>query len=168
MTSKYRGNYEAPFSAWVREQPALDSVEECINITDLDYLIHRYLLFDKEGRTLLRTHIMVLELKTGGADRDFAQEDTQNIIDQMLRYAHNKPVRTARDRKRVWYHGLHVLRLSGTRPGDGGAMMWDGKPVSEGQLISLLRFDLDATTMLPREERSHHKPLPYLFRPSRT
>lgn len=42
MTARRRDNQDTPFSAWLRNEPTLDSVERQLCVSDLDFWVHRY------------------------------------------------------------------------------------------------------------------------------
>lgn len=172
MTAPYRGEYERPFNTWVRNHPKLGSGpnEAALSIQNLDFIIHKYLVReDKTGYVLNHIHLMLIELKTMGAAMRDPQRDTLWVLDQLLSAADKRVVNTlSRGPKTTFYHGLHLLRLSGTTPDDSAQMCWDKKtdPITADTLVGLLRFEIEAHTLKPREERNHHRPQPWLIEPT--
>ena len=97
MTRRRRDRNEEPFSQWVRAHPSLGSAshEAALSITDLDYIVHQYKVWDfANGRPVGRVHLMNLELKTRGVPIPLAQRDTLQILDQLCWAGHKKRVRT--------------------------------------------------------------------------
>ena len=56
------------------------------------------------------------------------------------------------------YHGFHLLQLSATTPDDSERMWWDGKKITRNQLIQLLRFEIDAYSLLRRIDGGTESP----------
>ncbi len=167
MTAIRRDGNEAALNAWIRNHPRLGSGpnQAALSIQNLDFIVHRYLVReDKTNRILQRVHFLCIEAKTHGAKSNVAQSDTLSITDQAFEHAHKSIVNTIRGRKRLFYHGLHYLILSGTSPEDSTEILWDQKPITPNQLVDLIRFDINAYTLQRREERNHHKPQWLLFR----
>lgn len=165
MTIEKRSGVEEPFNQWIRQHPQLGSAEDeaALSIQDVDFIIHKYVVADKaNGRQLPRQHIMLLEHKCFNARSRKAQRDTFNAVSAMLKAGHLKKVKLWRGRVKLFYHGFHTVRFSGTYPGDSNTIKWDGKLITTPTLVKLLGFELDAHTLRPREDRSHHKAHPAL------
>ena len=67
MTARKRNAVEEPFNDWIRHHPQLDSAPEeaALYITDVDFVVHKYVVIDRSnGRHLRRQHIMLLEHKS--------------------------------------------------------------------------------------------------------
>jgi hypothetical protein len=127
---------------------------------------------------------MLVELKCFSRGVPFAQRDTLDVIDQILRKATVKNGRrypiTINDsrpgfrgmaRKARWL-GVHVLVLSGDRPDCSDEIVWDSKAqIDEQTLIEILSFDRDPDFPARHlDTRRHHtKPArerhPRLFGP---
>jgi hypothetical protein len=154
---------------WINEHPDLGSLphQAALSIQDIDGIIHQYKVKDRRtGRDLHRNHIMLIETKKFHAPVPPAQWDTYNILHQALWRAHKAGgLRAFRGKTRLFYHGVHLLSLSGASPEDSEVMLWDKKPITIRQLLQLCRFELNATTLKPREDRSHHQDRQLLLLP---
>lgn len=159
MTAVRRDSMDSPFNAWIREQAQLDSVEFKISVTDSDLWVHRYSERNEKRRRdasdvrQLQDHIMLVEVKAFCKKVPFAQRDTLNVIDSILRKAtvvnnrrrsiqipdHRRPG----SNRYVRWMGVHVLELENDRPDNSGLILWDNKVLSEQRLIEILRFDYD-------------------------
>ncbi len=42
----------------------------------------------------------------------------------------------------VHFLGVHTLRMSGTTPDDSDTLLWDSLPITRGELVRILRFEL--------------------------
>lgn len=165
MTTRKRNAVEEPFNQWIRNHPELGSApnEAALSITDVDFIIHKYIVADKSnGRQLPRQHIMLLEHKSFMAQPRSAQRDTFKAIHRMLLAGHHSTAHLLRGYVKLFYHGFHCVRFDGTYPGDSKQIVWDRRPIREPTLVKLLRFELHAHTLRPREDRSHHKAHPAL------
>jgi hypothetical protein len=129
-------------------------------------------------------YLMLVEIKTHGANLTPAQQDQLSIINQVIRTdpwkeqrvsgrfigGHDQNVRhvfspMAKKQVRVISYGVHLLRMSGSTPTDSDWIGWDGKPISAEQLVNLLRFDLNPDTLRVEEHRNHKRviqPIPTL------
>jgi hypothetical protein len=123
--------------------------------------------------------IMLVELKTFGAELDKYQRDTLLIVNQILRNRRQTPTSTpisqagtaplkvnshiAQRRVVLKAFGVHVLRLSADTPDNSEWMQWDKARFGQGgfidreQLVKLLRFELDPDTLGPLDLRRHHR-----------
>ncbi len=161
MTAIRRDSMDSPFNAWIREQTQLDSVEFKISVTDSDLWVHRYSERNEKRRAdssdvrQIQDHIMLIEVKSFCRKVPFAQRDTLNVIDGILRKATviNGKRRSVQipDTRRpganryVRWLGVHILELDNDRPDNSGLIIWDHKvQLSEQRLIEILRFDYDA------------------------
>jgi len=121
-------------------------------------------------------YLMLVEIKTNGADLNEPQRDLLHIINQLMR---TKPWKEQRDAGRfmpghqqnariVYSHiagqkihcysyGVHKLRLSDAKPDASDRITWDDKQISTPQLVQILRYDLSPDTLLPLEHRSHKR-----------
>lgn len=150
------GQHSSPFHEWIRNEPQLDSREFNISIQDNDLWIHRFSRRNERvtGRPLLE-HIQLVEVKTFDADMPYAQRDTLQVIDTILRlsttYNHRRrpiKIKDAREGRPGCYRsvrwlGVHLLQLSGARPDISNRILWDKKLVNLEMLVDLLRFDRD-------------------------
>lgn len=178
MTGDWRSSKaEHPFDAWVRSKPELDSVRECIVITDTDKWIHRYgFRRTKWGVDREVQYLMMVERKTHGADMTDSQRDTLHIVNQLLGTVpwkeqrllgrlvsgHSQNTRIVystlnRRKVQIICYGVHKLRLSGASPKDSAWITWDDKEITEQQLVGLFRFDLNPVSLRPLEHRTHKR-----------
>lgn len=125
------------FSDWLRQCPQLDSREYSLSVTDVDYLIHQYMMNGSRGNQ----NIMLIEEKRRMAVPPSSQLDTLHIIDTALKCIDGKVIQNpAGLSRRIHYYGLHVLVFENTSP-DDGKIYWDGREIVPMQLIRFLRFD---------------------------
>jgi hypothetical protein len=156
----------------VRSNPGLDSAKG-FTFMDKDIICHRFKT--DHGRSL--QYLMMVEVKTRGAQLSDSQRDTIWIIDQLLRNRKDTPTKKTDRRQvegvvtmvksfiqrgevRARVFGYHVLRLSGDSPDDSAEITWDSRRITLEQLVGLLRFDLDPDNLLPMDNRSHHTKAP--------
>lgn len=171
---------ETLFGRWIRNNPLLDSRSGYV-VTDQDYWIHRYKT--DHGREFQL--IMLVEIKTMGADLTPSQTDTLHIVNQVMRNRNQTPTKKLRFQAgttsrisvksvmlghdvNVKAFGMHVLTFSGLGPDDSDWIKWDQRLIDPETLTALLRFDLDPDTLKPIDIRSHHRSartqvLPLLF-----
>ena len=160
---------ETMFGRWIRNNRDLDSAKGYC-VTDQDYWIHRFMV----DRSRAFQCIMMVEIKTMGAELSKAQSDTLWIIDQIMRNRKTTPtksevrlqagsgpvkVRSAMAKTDVFLKafGVHVLTFSGLGPDDSEWIRWDSKNVDTQTLTSILRFDLDPDTLKKIDFRNHHR-----------
>lgn len=166
MTTIRRDSSDSPFGNWIRHHPGLDSIHERLCVTDSDYWIHRYRAHkDKVGERAVDS-IMLVEVKTNLRDTPFAQRDTLQMINQLLRMVCVKPDGRRRfvtlhgqpgEIRRVRCFGVHLLQLSGTRPDNSDKILWDRLYLTEDLLVEVLKFDRDPDhPMRQMELRRHH------------
>ena len=180
MTSYYKQKIHCPncgveitaetsFSRWIRNRKDLDSLEIGLSVMDMDYVIHR---FRREKDRTFQC-IMIVEVKTRGAEMTDSQRDTAYTLGQIMRNRRHTPsknllhqsgnglsqVHSAYIKQMVWLrnYGVHVLTFQGLGPDDSAWIKWDKQEIDTEQLAALLRFDLDPDTLSPMDWRSHHK-----------
>jgi hypothetical protein len=158
---------ETLFGRWIRNNPSLES-RSGYCVVDQDYWVHRFKTYaGKEFQCL-----MLVEIKTMGADLTPAQTDTLHIINQFLRNRRQTPTKELRfqagnfvnaystmngRRVQVRAYGMHVLRFSGLGPQDSEWITWDRSEIDVDTLTKVLRFDLDPDDISkPLDLRSHH------------
>ena len=177
MTRKFNSQFHCPncntwqtqeslFSRWIRNRSDLDS-RKGYCVSDQDYWIHKFKTYGNRGFQCL----MLVEIKTLGADLTAAQRDTLHIVNQFLRNRRTTPTKNDKyqtlDSPRVYSvmnqakvevraFGMHVLRFSGLGPDDSAEIIWNKTVIDENILASLLRFDLDPDSLKPLDIRSHH------------
>jgi hypothetical protein len=108
MTRQWEGKggvKSTPFSIWIRQ--VLDDSGE-YDVQDLDFIRFCY----RAG------WLITIEEKQYGAVQQFAQRDTQAIIEQMLHNASGVEVITARGLRPIHYRGHYVLIFEKTSPSD--------------------------------------------------
>lgn len=158
---------DSPFGDWIRHHPGLDSIRERLCVTDSDYWIHRYRAHtDKVGERAVDS-IMLVEVKTHLRDIPFAQRDTLQLVNQLLRQVSVRPDGRRRyvtlkgfqpgESRRVRCYGVHLLQLSGSRPDNSTTILWDRLYLTEDYLVEILRFDRDPDHPMKQIEfRRHH------------
>src|SRR3990167_368870 len=159
---------ESAFSSWVRDHPQMDSANGHA-VCDIDCDVQQIISHKFKDVEVM----MLIEIKTRGADLTASQRDTLAMYNQLVRNRRATPTKKVRwqsgtapllaystqKQRRVWVRmlGCHVLRLSGTSPGDSTWMKWDGQLVDMRVLIGLLQGRLDPDTLAPLSARSHHR-----------
>ena len=160
---------ETMFGRWIRNNRELDSAKGYC-VTDQDYWIHR---FKTHGDRSFQC-IMLVEIKTMGAELSAAQNDLLWIIDQIMRNRRDTPtkkdtrtqagmgvvkVRSVISKREVVLKafGVHVLTFSALGPDDSSWITWDKKQIDQETLTGLLRFDLDPDTLNKIDLRNHHR-----------
>jgi len=182
MTRKFNDWWQCPncgvkhgketlFRQWMREHPLLDS-RDGIACFDSDHWVHRFkFVHDRRIQCL-----MLIELKTHGADMTDSQRDTLGMVDQLLRNrGANAAMKHQRRRRQAGgigvnltsqmtgrkitcrLYGVHLLQFEKDGPQNSAWMKWDNSDINEEQLVSLLRFDIDPDTLRPIDLRRHHK-----------
>lgn len=172
MTTTRRDGAGTPFGLWLREHPDLDSRSKDLCAMDVDMAIHKFRYRDeKNNRHRGIDHLMLVEVKCFLKTPDFAQNDTMQVIDDLLRKATTRngrryPIKI-RDRRpgrvnaprSVRWLGFHTLILSGDRPDNSETILWDEKHhLTEEMLVEILDFLRDPDD--PRKEfntRRHHR-----------
>jgi hypothetical protein len=159
----------------MRDHDLLDSRQERISVVDFDVLLHRYLDRSEPNPKRRVDNVMILETKThasGPVLGNFAQEDTRALLNALWNsrvqpnsagrvrtYAVSVVSGGKLQRRRVRWWGAHVLALAGDRPENSGPGLWwnDRRtPITVAVLLSLLRFELDPSTLQPIDYRDHH------------
>ena len=172
MTTERRDKtHQTPFGRWLQEHPELDSCRLNLSVTDSDMWVHKYKLRDEKG--VARRGIdclMSLEIKCFEKDVPYAQRDTLNVVDDLIRRCSTKrdrryPIKLndrRSDRPGVYrfvrWFGVHVLQLSQDRPDNSEQILWDGKEITEAMLIEMLKFERDPDhPQKALDTRRHHK-----------
>lgn len=162
MTATRRDGNESAMSAWIRKHPELESNGCKLSVTDSDLWIHRFSERKENKRTEtldirdVVDSIMLVEIKTFSAGMKFAQRDTLQVVDALLRKSgmvngRRRPVRiddarlAVRRQRYVRCFGVHFLQLSGDSPDNSAdGIVWDGRHfLHESHLIELLLFERD-------------------------
>ena len=116
------GKRSLEFSGWVRR--TLTGAKG-FTVFDLDFVFRDY----------ERKLIQVVEVKTHGGEISTLQQIALGELAQIMEAG----IAAGRPSTGWRWCGMHVLRLEGTAP-DGGRILWDGKLISEKQLIELLEM----------------------------
>lgn len=165
---------ETALERWIRGHPSLKSADGIVRF-DGDILLHRYLIAtDKRGARDIQA-LMFIEAKAFGAVLTDCQRDTLSLWSQVLRNRRKNihrgprgrhatdhcPLATAYSHKfgrsiRLKLFGGHLLRLSHGDPPSSEWIEWDGKRISEDQLVLLLRFELDPDSLRPIDWRRRY------------
>ena len=178
MTRQFNSQYHCPncktwqtqetmFGRWIRNNCELDSAKGYC-VTDQDYWIHKFKNFENREFQLL----MLVEIKTMGADLTPAQMDTLYMINQLMRNRRETPTKALQYQAgtgvstvfstmngrhvNLRAYGMHVLRFSHLGPDDSDKIIWDKTLINKKVLTSILRFDLDPDTLNPLDLRNHH------------
>lgn len=167
---------EQPVKAWIRTNPELDSIRQCLCIGDSDLWVQRYGVRRNPRTRTDRSvmYLMLVEVKAHGRDLDDSQRDLLSIVNQLLRTlpwkeqrdggrflpGHSQNARIvygyiAGQRVQVQCYGVHKLRMSGATPSDSARITWDNKPISREKLVDVLRYDLNPDNLRRLEHRSH-------------
>jgi len=175
MTVRRRdNNHQSPFYEWIRSIPELDSCTYDISVTDNDCWIHQFAPRAERGQNIKQVieNIQLIECKCFGATMPFAQQDTLDVVDRILRKStaaingRRRAIRINDSRpgrpgcyRSIRYYGMHVLQMSLDRPDNSDRILWDGKDVNLTVLIELLGFkrDPDKPTRFI-DSRRHHLP----------
>ena len=112
---------------------------------------------------------MILETKAFDAGQSFAQRDTFDVVDKILKSAsvknnRRRAIKIADSRRGpgsvrfVRWLGYHILQMSDATPDKSKTMRWDSKYfVSMDDLIKLLKFELDPDHPTKKLDiRRHH------------
>ena len=169
MTAPLRNGTETPFSEWLRKHPDIDSKDDFINVTDVDYLFQRYEqeVPDPIRGTRKLQLAMWVELKTHNAPVPFAQRELLYFHDQLLNTMGNsrKIQRISGDRVAVWHFGVKILVLPEEHPGQSRYFKWgqfeeDGtityKEIRTCSLPFLLNFQIRPDNFKKTRLTQHH------------
>lgn len=121
---------KSAFSEWIRKYgPSSLEMEDAVDIEDVDFVIFSYLTGD----------LMTIEAKERSGKIRMAQEDTHNILRQLLMLSSGATVDTKRGIRPIKYHGHHLIQFENSTP-DNGWTKLDGKYVTKDQLLTFLNF----------------------------
>jgi len=164
----YQIKIEAPIKQWIRHHPELDS-SDGFTAFDHDLVWHRWRT--THGREV--QFMMIIEIKTHGADLSDSQHDSMIIANQLLRNRRQTPTKDIRYQAgtgpqkvysplkrsdiRVRHFGIHLWRMQGATPEDSSWMKWDKQAIDTETLLAVLKYELDPDTLRPMDCRSHHK-----------
>jgi hypothetical protein len=112
-------------SAWFRRQPELDSVRQALSITDMDYMLEKYLTpVDGKGTRTIKA-LMILEVKCYNAEPSPAQAENLYIHHFLLYGNFGKHIPLPHvGTCAVRHFGVYVLSLPGVEPQDAGHCRW--------------------------------------------
>jgi hypothetical protein len=156
MTTARRDAQETdPYFEWLRAEASLDSNRYGISVTNNDHWVHRFSSrVEKNGRYYPFDSMILIEVKSFDKAVPFAQSDTLELVDQllktrfingrrrMLRVKDKRPGRSGCYRYVLCY-GKHILRMSGSRPDRSEFLYWDDKRISLVNLLEIYRFERD-------------------------
>lgn len=170
MTAEFRNGEQAcKVMDWIRRNPSLDSRDVGISITDIDAVVHRYMRpSEMKNRDRSLQELMFVEIKTFGAEVQFAQRDTLNKTNAAIRSIVGNPIGGVTgcrasscfmaDGTELHFWGIHCLRMNAACPATSDWIVWDKHKITVEQLESLLAFDLNPYTLRPRDpKRRRHK-----------
>jgi hypothetical protein len=181
MTAERRDSlHQSPFLAWLRSVPELDSRDLCISVTDNDCWIHQFAPRQERGPSVKQVveNIQLIETKAFNAVMPFAQRDTLDVVDRILRTktargdGKRRPIKIGDSRlgrpgchRLIRYYGLHILQMSTDRPDRSDRILWDGKDIDLVILIDLLCFrrDPDKPGSFVDSRRHHSRPMREIY-----
>lgn len=151
---------DTDFCAWHRKHADLQATSNLgMTLNDIDVLVHRYVhCRDKIGTRDIQC-LMHLEVKTRNGEPQFAQRDSFCKLNLFRGDRRHK-------RMRIINFGVFFLSMSHTSPDNSTSMRWgrfthseeiEWRTINESQLLRLLRFDVDPSTLEPLQFRRHHK-----------
>jgi hypothetical protein len=159
---------ESGFGRWMRNHPALDSVNGIV-MTDLDFVVLRYkTYFDGRDFQLM----MIVEVKEHGKDPDPAQVDVLSFLRQLAETKHKTiygtpTVETLKlyskkngHKINFRFYGVHLLQFEKTSPNDSAWIKWDRKIIDANTLVGILAMERrpdDPQKWMIEYLRNHHK-----------
>jgi hypothetical protein len=168
MTRRARDGRDKPFCDWLRNHDLLDAAHAGLHATDVDMSMMKYrTTIDAVGTRQVKLMADV-EVKTWGRWPDEDQHEHLYFRHQQLQSRCRRRSTKLRKWVGVWHFGVSMLSITGgERPDDCEGIQWGRfepvtgavlkRSITEDQLVSLLRFDLDHDTVAPFEIRRHHK-----------
>jgi len=167
MTKIDKDGRDKPFSDWLRNQPDLDSIERGIDLTDIDFVFHKY-KSQVNGIGTRKVKLMLdIEVKSFGAKPEPAQAETLFFRHQLLN--RKKMLYSSMSGKiiTVWHFGQFITVLNdGKRPDKCKSIEWgifdprgkiNFKVISERKLIKILGFYIRPDNFERLSLRRHHK-----------
>jgi hypothetical protein len=143
----------------MRNSSDLDSRTAGIVRFDVDVLLHKYKTLIDNASSRDVQFMMFVEVKTMMAEPSESQIDTLSLLNNVLRNRQVNMHRSPRKQmggqlRKVYSHakkkevklflfGGHLLQISGTDPENSIRMLWDRKPITQGDLLKILRFEVD-------------------------
>lgn len=125
MTRQRFDDHSTEFGLWIRNQPVLGSVNfDCQN---LDYIWFAY----RDG------WLITIEEKRYNGKSSLAQNDTHNLIKQMLEFASGQEYQTLRGKRSIHYKGHYLIQFENTNPEDGWIKI-NGEIVTKNELTLFL------------------------------
>jgi hypothetical protein len=157
---------QTPMGAWLRRQEGLDSVRHGLSISDLDYMIEKFMTSLDGLPTRSVKALMFLEVKGFQTEPSAAQAENLYIHHALLYGNFGKRMQLpTRGVCGIWHFGVYVLSLPGEAPDDRGSCRW-GRFAPNGilqwttipcaWLPEILRFTIRPDTLTPLELRRHH------------
>ena len=164
MTQVARDSRDKPFSDWLRKNPELDSIQQSLDVTDIDFVFHKYRTHTDRIGTREVKLMLEVEVKTWGKELSPNQAETLFFRHQLLNKYRN--LRSKKGPRAVWHLGQYVLILSGgERPDSCDTIGWGlfnhtgnltFTLISEKKLVKILRFDIYPDNFKEITLRRHH------------
>lgn len=166
MTRIANDDRDKPFSDWLRKNPDLDSIRRGIDVTDIDFVFHKYKSqVDGQGTRDVKL-MMDVEVKTWGKKLSDGQAETLFFRHQLLN-SKGTLQSSIRGKTTVWHFGQFVVILhGGDRPDVCSSIEWGifdtaGKiilsEISESKLVEILGFYIRPDNFEKLTLRRHHK-----------
>ena len=166
MTRIANDNRDQPFSDWLRRHPKLDSVKRGIDVTDVDFVFHKY-KSQVDGIGTRKVKLMLdVEVKTWGAKPRPGQAETLFFRHQLLN-SRGMLHSIISGKTTVWHFGQFVTMLNGgSRPDMCKSIEWGVfnpsgllafKHISEDELVRVLGFHIRPDNFEKLTLRRHHK-----------
>jgi hypothetical protein len=166
MTKPAFDRRDSGMSDWLRTNRKLDSCVENLDITDIDYAVHKFKSYvDNQGTRDVKL-MLDLEAKTWGKYPNINQIETLYFRHQLLSKKKKLLSTLSNDNKTVWHFGQCFLVIhGGERPNVCSNMEWgvfdnSGKivyqPINEDQLTEVLSFRLRPDNLEILTLRRHH------------
>ena len=172
MTKIANDGRDKPFSDWLRKHPRLDSIQAGLDVTDVDFIFHKYKSnVDGEGTRDVKLMFDV-EVKTYGGKANPSQSETLFFRHQLLNKRGKKLYSPrVRDKVTVWHFGQFILVIKGgNRPDLCKEIKWGifgprgeikFNVITEPKLVDILGFNIRPDNFDKLTLRRHHKTREY-------
>jgi len=116
---------DKPFSDWLRKNPHLDSNRAKLDVSDIDFVFHKYMSnVDREGTREVKL-MLDLEVKTWGKYPSRGQIETLFFRHQLLSQKCKLISNAINKKVTVWHFGQFLLIIhKGDRPDNSEYMQW--------------------------------------------
>ncbi len=140
-TTTRRDGNDTALGAWIRSQPELDSRRYGYDLEDIDRIQSRQYFW----HNYFYGYLALIEEKSFMRKRTFAQEDTQSVVDQMLRFASSHPAckikRLNPNRPvKIRYCGYYFIQFEHNGPEDGRIYL-NHQLITPEDLLRFLKFE---------------------------